>query len=72
MSTTLTGPLTIGEFGRRSRPSAKALRLYDVSGLFVPAEVDPVTASAATPGEAGCSGAQRPFARIARSVRRLS
>ena len=35
--------LTIGEFGRRSGLSIKALRLYDVSGLLPPAEVDPVT-----------------------------
>jgi DNA-binding transcriptional MerR regulator len=33
--------LTIGEFGRRSGLSVKALRLYDVSGLLPPAEVDP-------------------------------
>jgi DNA-binding transcriptional MerR regulator len=35
--------LTIGEFGRRSGLSVKALRLYDVSGLLPPAEVDPVS-----------------------------
>lgn len=35
--------LTIGEFGRRSGLSNKALRLYDVSGLLPPAEVDPVS-----------------------------
>ncbi|MEV4413351.1 MerR family transcriptional regulator [Catellatospora sp. NPDC049609] len=33
--------LTISEFGRRSGLSLKALRLYDVSGLLPPAEVDP-------------------------------
>lgn len=35
--------LTIGEFGRRAGLSIKALRLYDVSGLLPPAEVDPVS-----------------------------
>ena len=34
--------LTISEFGRRSGLSHKALRLYDVSGLLPPAEIDPV------------------------------
>lgn len=38
-----THPLTIGEFGRRSDLSTKALRLYDVSGLLRPARVDPVS-----------------------------
>jgi DNA-binding transcriptional MerR regulator len=38
-----TGPLTIGEFGRRSGLSIKALRLYDVSGLLPPADIDPVS-----------------------------
>jgi DNA-binding transcriptional MerR regulator len=38
-----TRPLTIGEFGRRSGLSVKALRLYDLSGLLPPAEVDPVS-----------------------------
>ncbi|MHB1430573.1 MAG: MerR family transcriptional regulator [Streptosporangiaceae bacterium] len=33
--------LSIGEFGRRSRLSAKALRLYDELGLLRPARVDP-------------------------------
>jgi DNA-binding transcriptional MerR regulator len=33
--------LTISEFGRRSGLSHKALRLYDVSGLLAPAQVDP-------------------------------
>ena len=33
-------PLTIGEFARRSRLSAKALRLYDDRGLLRPADVD--------------------------------
>lgn len=32
--------LTIGEFGRESGLSAKALRLYDESGLLAPAEID--------------------------------
>jgi DNA-binding transcriptional MerR regulator len=32
--------MTIGEFGRRAGLSIKALRLYDVSGLLPPAEVD--------------------------------
>ncbi|MEV4620328.1 MerR family transcriptional regulator [Asanoa sp. NPDC049573] len=35
--------LTIGEFGRRTGLSAKALRLYEVSGLLRPASVDPAT-----------------------------
>jgi len=35
--------LTTGEFGRRSGLSVKALRLYDLSGLLPPAEVDPVS-----------------------------
>jgi DNA-binding transcriptional MerR regulator len=35
--------LTSGEFGRRSGLSVKALRLYDLSGLLPPAEVDPQT-----------------------------
>ena len=30
----------IGEFARRSRLSAKALRLYDEQGLLAPARVD--------------------------------
>lgn len=34
--------LTIGEFARASRLSAKALRLYDELGLLRPAAVDPV------------------------------
>jgi DNA-binding transcriptional MerR regulator len=34
--------LTISQFGRRSGLSHKALRLYDLSGLLPPAEVDPV------------------------------
>ncbi|NUT36023.1 MAG: MerR family transcriptional regulator [Hamadaea sp.] len=34
--------LTISEFARRSGLSHKALRLYDLSGLLAPAEVDPV------------------------------
>ncbi|MEV6970575.1 MerR family transcriptional regulator [Hamadaea sp. NPDC051192] len=33
--------LTISEFGRRTGLSHKALRLYDLSGLLPPAEVDP-------------------------------
>ncbi|HET6989059.1 MAG TPA: MerR family transcriptional regulator [Kribbella sp.] len=33
--------LTISEFGRRTGLSQKALRLYDVSGLLPPAQVDP-------------------------------
>jgi DNA-binding transcriptional MerR regulator len=35
--------LTTGEFGRRSGLSVKALRLYDLSGLLRPAQVDPVS-----------------------------
>ena len=35
--------LTIGEFGRRAGLSVKALRLYEMSGLLPPAEVDPVS-----------------------------
>lgn len=38
-----TAPLTIGQFSRRSGLSYKALRLYDLSGLLPPAQVDPVT-----------------------------
>jgi DNA-binding transcriptional MerR regulator len=38
-----TQSLTIGEFGRRSGLSIKALRIYDVSGLLPPAGVDPVS-----------------------------
>ncbi len=34
------GEMSIGEFARRSRLSAKALRLYDELGLLVPARVD--------------------------------
>jgi DNA-binding transcriptional MerR regulator len=34
--------LSIGEFGRRSGLSHKALRLYELSGLLPPAAVDPV------------------------------
>jgi PPM family protein phosphatase len=33
-------PMSIGEFARRSRLSAKALRLYDELGLLPPARVD--------------------------------
>jgi DNA-binding transcriptional MerR regulator len=36
-----TRGLTTGAFGRRTGLSPKALRLYDVSGLLRPAEVDP-------------------------------
>jgi PPM family protein phosphatase len=32
--------MSIGEFARRSRLSAKALRLYDELGLLSPARVD--------------------------------
>lgn len=39
--TTQRPSLPIGEFGRRSGLSVKALRLYDVSGLLRPADVDP-------------------------------
>ncbi|WP_420323399.1 MerR family transcriptional regulator [Kribbella antibiotica] len=35
--------LTITEFGRRAGLSHKALRLYDMSGLLSPAQVDPAT-----------------------------
>lgn len=35
--------LSIGAFARRSRLSLKALRLYDQSGLLVPADVNPAT-----------------------------
>nr|WP_240189427.1 MerR family transcriptional regulator [Nakamurella flavida] len=35
--------MTIGEFSRATRLSAKALRLYHRAGLLVPASVDPVT-----------------------------
>lgn len=40
---TRTRALTTGEFGRRTGLSPKALRLYDVSGLLPPADVDPVS-----------------------------
>lgn len=33
--------LTIGEFGRQTRLTPKALRIYDETGLLRPAEVDP-------------------------------
>jgi DNA-binding transcriptional MerR regulator len=35
--------MSIGEFARRSRLSAKALRLYDQLGLLVPARMDDVS-----------------------------
>jgi DNA-binding transcriptional MerR regulator len=35
--------MTIGEFAREAGLTAKALRLYDETGLIVPAEVDPVS-----------------------------
>jgi DNA-binding transcriptional MerR regulator len=38
-----TKPLTIGEFGRRCGLSIKALRLYDMSGLLRPAQIDPAS-----------------------------
>ncbi len=37
------GTMTIGEFARRSNLSAKALRLYDETGLLVPARTDAAT-----------------------------
>ncbi|MBP2583224.1 protein phosphatase [Streptomyces sp. PvR006] len=41
---TVSGPmLTIGDFARASRLSAKALRRYDELGLLPPARVDPFT-----------------------------
>jgi DNA-binding transcriptional MerR regulator len=33
--------LTIGEFADQTRPTAKALRIYDEIGLLRPADVDP-------------------------------
>jgi DNA-binding transcriptional MerR regulator len=36
--------MSIGEFARLSRLSAKALRLYDELGLLPPAQVDPDSA----------------------------
>jgi DNA-binding transcriptional MerR regulator len=39
---TRQGTLTIGQFARASGLSPKALRLYDLSGLLPPADVDPV------------------------------
>ncbi|GAA3563821.1 MerR family transcriptional regulator [Kribbella ginsengisoli] len=39
----IEGELTIGEFGRRSGLSHKALRLYDVSGLLAPSRIAPGT-----------------------------
>jgi len=38
-----TALLTIGEFADRTRLTAKALRIYDETGLLRPAEVDPWT-----------------------------
>src|ERR1700678_636944 len=35
--------ISIGEFARRTRLSAKALRIYDRTGLRAPASVDPDT-----------------------------
>ena len=35
--------LSIGEFGRQAGLTAKALRIYDETGLLRPADVDPVT-----------------------------
>jgi DNA-binding transcriptional MerR regulator len=32
--------ISVGEFARRSRPSLKALRLYDELGVLLPARVD--------------------------------
>jgi len=39
----LVEEMSIGEFARRSRLSAKALRLYDGLGLLSPARVDEVS-----------------------------
>jgi protein phosphatase len=33
--------MSIGEFGRQTRLSQKALRIYDELGLLPPARVDP-------------------------------
>jgi DNA-binding transcriptional MerR regulator len=35
--------LSIGEFGRQAGLTAKALRIYDETGLLAPADVDPLT-----------------------------
>jgi DNA-binding transcriptional MerR regulator len=57
--------LTIGEFARRSGLSIKALRLYDLSGLLPPAQVDPAS------GYRRYAGAQLDRARRISLLRRL-
>lgn len=57
--------LGIGAFARRSRLSAKALRLYDRLGLLVPAEVD------ASNGYRSYRESQLAVARLLVSLRRL-
>lgn len=56
---------TIGEFARRTGLSLKALRLYDESGLLIPAAVDPHT------GYRYYSPDQEPIARRISLLRRL-
>jgi DNA-binding transcriptional MerR regulator len=56
--------VSIGEFSRLSRLSAKALRLYDELGLLVPAHVDAET------GYRRCALTQRDHARLVASLRR--
>lgn len=57
--------LTIGEFARASRLSAKALRLYDELGLLRPAVVDPFN------GYRRYSPEQLPAARVVAWLRRI-
>lgn len=52
------GLLTIGEFGRQTRLTAKALRLYDEIGLLRPAKVDPAS------GQRRYGAGQIPLARL--------
>src|ERR1700684_870527 len=52
------GLLTIGEFGRQTRLTAKALRLYDEIGLLRPAEGDPAS------GQRWYGAGQVPLARL--------
>jgi DNA-binding transcriptional MerR regulator len=58
--------VSIGEFSRRSRPSPKALRLYDELGLLRPAQVDPET------GYRWYAAAQLDDARLVAALRRLA
>jgi len=57
--------LSIGTFARRSRLSARALRLYESNGLLIPANVDPAT------GYRSYRDNQLPNARLIRMLRHL-